>query len=124
RLLPAPVVRLATPTVPPRPSSQSPPGTQKIRPTVRPHSTRASLQSLLRRTTPAPPAHHLATPVASSAVPSRHLARSSLSWLACSSGFPFSPTLPSSSASGNPFLMSLFLYHNSRLVKQVIDIIE
>src|SRR5713226_3788557 len=64
RLVPAPVGRLATPPVPPRPSSQPPPGTQKIRPTVRPHSTRASLQSLLLRTTPAPPAHHLATPVA------------------------------------------------------------
>src|SRR3989440_8373623 len=103
----APVALRAIASVPPPPSAQSLPGTQKIRPTALLHSTRASPQSLLRRTTPAPPAHHLAMPVASSAVPSPHWAalalRFSLALPPCSSESPFSRTLPSSSFSGNPF---------------------
>src|SRR5207237_435564 len=69
---PAPVALRTTPSVLPPPSGRHPPGTQKIRPAAPPRSVRASPRSLLLRTTPAPPAHHLSTPAASSAVPSPH----------------------------------------------------
>src|SRR5205085_12199022 len=83
----------ATPPVPTRPSSRSPPGTQKIRPAARPHSVRAFPRSLLLRRGPVLPAHHLAVPVANLSVPSPHLARSApsrrLCLLLCSSWSPF-----------------------------------
>src|SRR2546421_4632534 len=95
RLVPAPVVLRATPPVPPPPSCRPPLGPQQIRPATPPRSVRASPRSLLPRRGPALPVHHLAAPVASSAVPSPHWAgfalRFSLAVLSCSSGSPFFP---------------------------------